>query len=331
MWNVGNGWTTSPTLTYSNSITLTPSSYPPTEVKVYPILNGTEYLPQLSKSIGLNSFKPNISFFGNEIFCSTEAYTVNLSGVPSNVTTNWSISANNTANIVSSTNTSVTINVYSNTGEFDLTANVVNSCGQSKTVSKSFWVGEPTLRSRHNPFIDPTKPNPNILCQASTYEPGNIIPITVNGQASFNFQHQSGNFDWSVVGNQIYVIPYQTGSLSFTLQAENQCGVSDNLYFFFQVVNCSAPLNENLFKVYPNPSNDVVYIDSVDNEYQSMAATMTESSITGELYDLMGNLKSTVQIINNQASFSAQGLNTGIYALRIDINGTIESHTVVVN
>lgn len=78
-------------------------------------------------------------------------------------------------------------------------------------------------------------------------------------------------------------------------------------------------------------SNDVVYIDSVDNEYQSMAATMTESSITGELYDLMGNLKSTVQIINNQASFSVQGLNTGIYALRIDINGTIESHTVVVN
>lgn len=45
----------------------------------------------------------------------------------------------------------------------------------------------------------------------------------------------------------------------------------------------------------------------------------------------MGNLKSTVQIINNQATFSVQGLNTGVYLLKIYIDGQeTETHNIAV-
>ena len=338
LWNVGSGWNMSGTFTTTtNTISLIPVSYPLGQVKVTPIRNN-HYYSQLSKSIGLNSFRPSISFQGNTVFCSTGTYTVDLSGVPSNVITNWSISANNTANIVSSTNTSVTINVYSNTGKFDLTANVVNSCGQSRTFSRRFWVGAPRIY-HDNDFFDADLGTPEsmILCQNYLHDDNNKKTIFTNGLdlgSQWEFQSLSNNFYWSRDNNVIYFRPYQLGAISFKVRVSNSsCGWSDWVTYNMTVISCTPfnppsmkSLSQKTYKAYPNPSNDVVYIELKDTENPPLA----ETRITGKLYDLMGNLKSNVQIINNQAMFSVQGLNTGIYVLRIDIDGTIESHNIAV-
>ena len=54
------------------------------------------------------------------------------------------------------------------------------------------------------------------------------------------------------------------------------------------------------------------------------------TSISGELFDLMEQSRTKVKIINNKASFSVQGLNKGVYILKINIDGNIESHQIIV-
>ncbi|MET3012935.1 T9SS type A sorting domain-containing protein, partial [Flavobacterium psychrophilum] len=54
------------------------------------------------------------------------------------------------------------------------------------------------------------------------------------------------------------------------------------------------------------------------------------ATITGELFDMMGQSKSKVKINNNKATFSVRGLNKGIYVLKIYINNQVESHQIAV-
>ena len=52
--------------------------------------------------------------------------------------------------------------------------------------------------------------------------------------------------------------------------------------------------------------------------------------ISGTLFDIVGQAKSKVQITDNKANFSVQGLKKGIYILKIYIDNQIESHQIVV-
>ena len=70
----------------------------------------------------------------------------------------------------------------------------------------------------------------------------------------------------------------------------------------------------------------MVSIEAIDMDYQSEENT----TITGELFNIMGLPVSKVQINNNQATFSVQGLNRGIYVLKIYINDQIEAHQIAV-
>lgn len=84
--------------------------------------------------------------------------------------------------------------------------------------------------------------------------------------------------------------------------------------------------NTNFYTIYPNPSNDIVNIEIRDaNNIPEKRAT-----ITGELFDMMRQLKAKVEINNNKATFSVSGLNKGIYVLKIYINDKVESHQIAV-
>ncbi|EKT4499887.1 T9SS type A sorting domain-containing protein, partial [Flavobacterium psychrophilum] len=84
--------------------------------------------------------------------------------------------------------------------------------------------------------------------------------------------------------------------------------------------------NTNFYTIYPNPSNNIVNIDLKDQENQPEK----RATITGELFDMMGQSKSKVEISNNKATFSVRGLNKGIYVLKIHINDKVESHQIAV-
>ena len=67
------------------------------------------------------------------------------------------------------------------------------------------------------------------------------------------------------------------------------------------------------YTVYPNPTKDIVNIDLRDQNNIPEKGT----TISGELFDMMGQSKSKVEITNNKATFTVRGLNKGIYVLKI--------------
>lgn len=279
------------------------------------LLNASVLQPVISNSCAI----PNLT--GEDVICSSgETFLLDNGG--SNVT--WSVSSN--LQILSSSNTSITVQPVN---PLISGAGFIKAILPYETLQKDIWTGKPTLSTTFDCFNNPNHPMCGVICKTEFYHPDNTITLNVQGHTEWEVT-KYGNFDWHIGLNTLYIQPYQAGTIALTLKAKNACGTSAPLLFQFSVTNCkSKSMNENqsYYKIYPNPSSDMVYISLKDSENQPL----TDNVITGELYDLMGNLKSTVQIINNQASFSVQGLNTGIYVLKIYIDGQeTEGHTIAV-
>ena len=84
--------------------------------------------------------------------------------------------------------------------------------------------------------------------------------------------------------------------------------------------------NNNVYKTYSNPSNEIVNIDlREENNLPEKGAT-----ISGELFDMMGQSRTKVDIKDNKTVFSVLGLPRGIYVLKIYINDQFESHQIAV-
>ena len=107
------------------------------------------------------------------------------------------------------------------------------------------------------------------------------------------------------------------------VSATNACGTINFSNSF--LLNKESP-STILFKIYPNPSKDIVTIDLRDENN----APDKDATISGELYDIMGTLRSKVALNNNKATFSVLGLNKGIYVLKIYINDQLEAHQIAV-
>jgi len=80
------------------------------------------------------------------------------------------------------------------------------------------------------------------------------------------------------------------------------------------------------FTVFPNPADDIVTIELKDSEKQFEK----DVTISGELFDMMGQSKSKIKISDNKATFSVKGLKKGIYVLKILINDQVENHRIAV-
>lgn len=126
--------------------------------------------------------------------------------------------------------------------------------------------------------------------------------------------------------------PLQSQTKNITVKYTNPCTgayTSKVIAFYYQAPNCSSAKMSNvtsLYQIYPNPSSDIVNIDLRDLNSQPDK----DSTISGELFDMMGQSKSKVEIKDNQATFSVHRLNKGIYVLKISIDGKEESHQIAV-
>lgn len=122
----------------------------------------------------------------------------------------------------------------------------------------------------------------------------------------------------------------ETGFSSFKVRAKNACGWSE----WHQIPQFEITLpptnfmrqSSNIYKIYPNPSKEIVTIDLIDKNNQPVK----DAKVSGELFDIMGQSKSTVQIVDNKATFTVVGLSKGIYVLKIYINDQVESHQIAV-
>jgi hypothetical protein len=212
--------------------------------------------------------------------------------------------------MVASTNYSVTVSKIGN-GQGAITATFQNG----QTLTKSIWIGKPSFTFEYTYYdIQPIK---STLCVVSnvpdfTLEQQGVNTVTFTGVRNFNafcIRTTSPYCKEATVTNACGSIKMKNDCVPFK---QNASSASDNLDYY---------------TIYPNPSNDVVTIALIDqNNIPEKGAV-----ISGELFDMMGISQSKVEIKDHKARFSVEGLNQGIYVLKIYINDQIESHPIAVN
>lgn len=146
-WDFGSGWEdtsgnpiTSLTST-ATSVILVPNAYPPSDVKVTPVLNGESY-PQLISDVNLSNFNPNFQINGADDVCDLEVYTIN--NLPNGISIQ-SVSSSNSS--IASASLDTATNEFTVTrlsdGVVTLSIVVQNTCNQTKSFTKQLQIGVP--------------------------------------------------------------------------------------------------------------------------------------------------------------------------------------------
>jgi pimeloyl-ACP methyl ester carboxylesterase len=265
---------------------------------------------------------------GPAIICKNETKTYSFDDACkiTGTVTSWNVTEN--ANVISSTNTSVTIKGNSE-GLFTITANFSNG----QTVSRIIrMLREPQFSIRQYTHVGTDgyylqlvapigRPFNEQFIESITWQ--NLI-----GGGCGSLQYTPGNsFTNFLVCPPINEnCPYENScKRDIKVILTNACGTKE--YFasvgFGQNPNARG-VNNNLYKIYPNPSNTIINVSLLDDTLRPE----TTSTIIAELFDMMGQPRKNVQVINNIASIDVSGLPKGIYVLKINIDGVIESHQV---
>lgn len=266
-----------------------------------------------------------VAINGDNVICNSSTnYTYTITNLVAGSTVNWSVSTNSLI-LVSSNNTSITVKPINSTykGNATITANI-----EGIITIKTIWIGKPSFNISRASSQEET-------CDTKyhyiKYVIGNSQPLE-----TYTIQTFTNGITASFAANNriIFNVPRNyTGLLEFTVKGTNICGLTS--FFMEDIINnvcgTTATLNNSTstaitFKVYPNPTEDIVNIDLINqNDQPEKVAT-----ISGELFDLMGQSKLKIEIINNKASFSVNGLEKGVYVLKIIVNNQIENHQIIV-
>ncbi len=128
----------------------------------------------------------------------------------------------------------------------------------------------------------------------------------------------------SIANNCILKI-LQSGYTGIRVRARNsECGWGRWEYLWFNIA--TPVINNSIYKIFPNPSNDIVNIELRDTQFTPNSSDI----ITGEIFDMMGISQGLINVTNNQANFSVSNLNTGLYVVKIYINGIPEMHQLAI-
>ena len=271
------------------------------------------------------------SINGPDIVCYSLNSTFYLQNGGSSVT--WWVSSN--LQVISSNNTSITVKPIGSTviGEGFIEAVLFN-----KTLRKNIWVGVPIVSLPIDCWdVQPTTPNCFSICKQVEMTTANYVFVEGKGLDAISNQNGSwewlkitNNFDLSPSGNSAYINPMWYGTpqnyLGYKVRVKNTCGWSEWFENYLDIIDCSNGDEQNFYVIFPNPSKDIINIELKDGKNSPDKNT----KISGELFDIKGLSNSKVLITDNKATFSVQGLNKGVYVLKIYINDQVETHKVIV-
>lgn len=240
-WQVGNSWlyngnpAPNEITTTTNTILLTPNTFPLSNVSVATILNGTQ-LPYSSSNVNLTPIE-NKTIEGDVTVCSSEILSIN--NLTANESVVWSSSNTNIASISTSNNQAT---VYANgTGIVTITATISNSCGQQLVINKTVTIGVPTDYYDANIDVHPY--------------PGNYGGIYLNNWTRMWMTNYPSGLNWNWTANysmiqnpdspQPLIKPLSNGYMTIKVRKSNKCGygswVSKNFYV--------TPLPDGGFKI----------------------------------------------------------------------------------
>jgi len=299
----------------SSSVILTPSSPTllPSTVSVTPYLNGVAQ-PTRSCTVTRPSFTSGATIIGNNSICGASEYSV--ANLATGLSLTWSSSNTTIATVSNPTGNTITVNKVG-AGNFTLTATISNSCGQSVTTTKPITA-----------YTVASLPTPSGYFEAdATCREYTNIPIRYMPTPSFG---GAITFNPSVVYNGL-----QAQTINITVRYTNPCtGEYTSRVISYEhpgPTGCTIKTPRKMalnpfYTISPNPSNDIVNINLRDQNSQPAKGV----TISGELFDMMGQSKTKVHVSDNKASFSVALLKKGIYVLKIYLVDQVESHQIVV-
>jgi hypothetical protein len=292
---------------------------------LYKELDGQPQLPNYPLGDNLLSGPDSICLNSNTI------YTFNNPCKFPSVVANWSVSPN--LDIISQSDYSITVKANEN-GEATITSTFQNGMSTVKTI----YAGGPTLNEFTFGNTNATQslciaPGGNFSFSIPQLNSTDVVIANFSGQTytesivNTNWQWQTSNSIISLTGtkNQRNICTLESGLTSISVRAKNTCGWSEWYELPFEITALPQSYNR-MYTVFPNPSNNIVNIDLAD---VSKSPSISDS-ISGELFDMMGLSKGSITIVNNKATFSVSGLHSGIYVVKIYINGIPESHQIAV-
>jgi hypothetical protein len=282
--------------------------------------------------------------------CSSGNYSIDSNEVTSVV---WSLepahAGTTTANIINPTEVVVNNNSYN--GFVTLIGTVQSiRCGNNIPVEKTIYFGRPTANGSISKTGDSSlHPGPT---DSAVFSVGTS---NINALSSINWivysysnQNASSFFNIQSLGSGSSAIlraNQNTPPGNYVMQARltNTCGFMP-VNFSFSVTGTlgsgggpggggSGPpvftprMAGNAYKVYPNPSKDIIKIDVI---HEVKAQNKAEVKVSGEVFDILGKSKFKVEMQSNGAKFSVARLNPGVYVLKIYLDDTIETHQIVV-
>lgn len=336
-WYVGYGWSRNGIpvpggtgfTTTENYIDLKPTNYTsvPSSVQVVPVLNGVNQPPKTC-STARSGFSPTLlTIAGNSVICHQSAPEIyNIPNLYNGLTVSWSSSNNSIANVTNSSNQAIVTPVSK--GTFTLTGLVANACGQSFAITK-------TIRIVGSPVANFT--GEKVQQYIYEYRGDDLY----NDFSTYTWENISSTpyVDFNNMGNRVIITGFPPFSVTMKLTATNPCG-SDVIYTTLslntedeeinRVADPGAKItNENIsnFDIYPNPSNNIVNIKSKNKNSNNSI----NSDISARLYDLNGTQKREIKIKDEAALLNVQGLQKGIYILKINNNGKEESNKILIN
>ena len=306
----GITWTVSdPLITISpstgNSTTVTHSGTNTGNFTLQARTGGSNGEVVATKTVG-TCLPPTIS--GTTLICSNASSDFSA-------TTNWQpgYTWNKSSNLTisgSNSNSSVTVKGNSNNGEGWVSVNF----GGVELVRHNLWVGTPLVQGINGP--DP----------ASLYEYNHYSPFynSLSGASGFIWGVQPYSCSTFHSGTDVWVSFYDPdNTYEFSVYAHNGCGTGPIGTFY--VSTSSRGSSPSI--VYPNPANDVIYID-IDASIVSKSQTPYDV----RLYDGLGNLQRQTFTYGGTVQFNVSNLPEGVYFIHVydGVNNTPEIFSFII-
>ncbi|CAD0001289.1 T9SS type A sorting domain-containing protein [Flavobacterium salmonis] len=239
---------------------------------------------------------------------------------------NWTITEGGTlVNFTGNGTNTINITLATPTSSGKVTLSVFlgnNNCG-FRTLTKTIWIGKPKITI----YQPPTSTCNTILQIRSAVTNATLQEQGItNVQWIRNGEELSGN-NYSFGGTYEPILIKATNSCGTTildsyvpLKLPVKCGVAP-----LRVANSNTPTVDTYYKIYPNPSSEIINI--VHNDGQKVINTNSKAA----LYDLNGVQKKQIEILYNNATINVNDLPDGIYILKIYVDGIEETHQIIVN
>ncbi|MXN92445.1 T9SS type A sorting domain-containing protein [Flavobacterium sp. Sd200] len=311
------------------------------------------YSKSSTKTVTRLPFTSAATITGASTFCTSSSYTLN--GLLPNQTVTWSLSGLNGV-LSSTTGTSTTVTGVGNrNGDINLIATITNACGETFTIVKNLTIGVNGLFAvlttpSGYPYSYPYTNAPEGCADAfyvfktssentNLYNSTKKMQFTCNGitvtklpVANYQFHLYASDFNIPQ-GNSFVVTAKVVNSCgvavnqqTFTLYRPTlcQCGIGSGCLQLPRMANPGSDINVSIknFKVYPIPSDSYLNIELVSDSISS--------NVELSIYNMIGQVVKKLKVTDKSTTIDVSNYDKGVYFIKINNNGVLESHQFIV-